>query len=130
MHYHTLDFDGGAGHRRLSVMVAASAPERMRGLLGRPALQAGQGMLLMSCWLIHTFGMGYPIDLVYLRRDGRVVKVTPALAPRRVSGCWRAHCVLELAAGEARRCGIAPGVRLPLAAPRTGGGGRDAANAA
>lgn len=129
MHYHTLDFHTSAGHRVLTVMLAASAPERMRGLLGRPPLQAGQGMLLLSCWLIHTFGMGYPIDLVYLRRDGTVLKVTAALAPRRMSGCWGAHCVLELAAGEAARCGIAAGVQLPLAALRTRGG-RDAANAA
>ncbi|PHV07908.1 hypothetical protein CSQ96_08445 [Janthinobacterium sp. BJB412] len=130
MHFHTLDFATAAGPASLRIMVAANAPERMRGLLGRPALAEGEGMLLLACRLVHTVGMRYPIDLVYLRRDGAVLKVTPALAPRRMGGCWGADCVLELAAGAAARRGIAPGARLPLDGLRPRRGGRDAATAA
>lgn len=111
MHHHVLRIDGGD----LQLMVASTAPERMRGLLGRAPLQGREGMLLLSCRLIHTFGMGYPLDLVYLARDGRVLKVTAALAPRRMDGHWRARHVLEMAAGEAARCRIVPGMVLPLA---------------
>lgn len=110
MHHHLLHTDAGA----IDVMVAASARERMRGLLGRAPLRAREGMLLLSCRMIHTIGMQYPLDLVYLARDGRVLKVTAALAPRRMDGHWRARHVLEMAAGEAARCRIAPGVTLAL----------------
>lgn len=114
MHHYTLRFTGNTGPQSLELLVAASALERMRGLLGRAPLKAAEGMLLLSCRLIHTIGMGYPLDLVYLARDGRVLKVTAALAARRMDGHWRAHSVLEMAAGEAARCGIAAGVQLPL----------------
>lgn len=116
MRHITLEFCGAAGPRALTLMVSESAPERMRGLLGRPMLGPAQGMLLDSCRLIHTFGMRYRLDLVYLNRQGLVLKVTEALAARRIDGHWRAHSVLEMAGGEARRCGIAAGVQLPLAA--------------
>jgi uncharacterized membrane protein (UPF0127 family) len=60
--------------------------------------------------------MRYPIDVVFLRRDGLVLKVAAAVAPRRMRVHWRAHCVLELASGEAARCAIAPGLTLPIGA--------------
>jgi uncharacterized membrane protein (UPF0127 family) len=113
MKRYPMRFQGAHGAHTLNVLQAESMFERMRGLLGRPPLQSGEGMLLRSCNLIHTFGMRYAIDVVFLRRDGRVVKVAHALAPRRASGHLRAHYVLELAAGEAGRRGIARGVRLP-----------------
>ena len=114
MQRHTLRFFGQHGPRAIELLIASTAPERMRGLLGRAPLQAGEGMLLVSCRLIHTFGMGYPLDLVYLARDGHVLKVTAALPKRRMDGHWRAHSVLEMAAGQAQHCGIARGVQLPL----------------
>ncbi|MDN4060561.1 DUF192 domain-containing protein [Massilia sp. YIM B02769] len=113
MRYLTLDLPG-AGNAQLELMMATSTLERMRGLLGRAALGPRQGMLLPHCGMIHTFGMGYPIDVVYLDRRNRVLKVSPALAPRRMDGHWRARTVLELAAGSAAASGIAPGCVLAL----------------
>ena len=112
---HILRFDLGGGPRAIELMVAATARERMRGLLGRRPLQGFEAMLLRSCRLIHTIGMGYPLDLVYLRRDGTVLKVTESLPARRIDGHWRAHSVLEMAGGAAARCGIEVGAKLPLA---------------
>lgn len=107
-------FDGARGRTRLQVATAASMAARLRGLLGRPALGPDEGLLLAPCNLVHTVGMRYAIDVVFLRRDGTVLKVASALPPRRLSGHWRAHRVLELAAGTAARSGIVPGVRLPI----------------
>ena len=109
-----LSFKSTQGEQRLDVSVASSMLSRMRGLLGRPALEGYQGMLLRSCNLVHTFGMRYPIDMVFMRRDGHVLKVSTAVAPRRAQGHMRAHCVLELASGAAKKCGIHPGMRLPI----------------
>lgn len=114
MQRRTVHFDLGCGPQALDVMVAATPLERMRGLLGRAPLQACEAMLLRSCRLVHTIGMGYPLDLVYLQRDGTVLKVTQALPARRIDGHWRAHSVLEMAAGMAARCGIRRGDRLVL----------------
>lgn len=113
-----LPLTGLARPRQLEVALADSPLARMRGLLGRPPLQGGQALMLRPCNLIHTVGMGYAIDVVFLRRDGLVLQVAPHVRPLRVRGHWRAHSVLELAAGEAERCGILPGMVLPLEARR------------
>jgi len=111
MRHLTLDIPDGA---LLHLMMAGSTLERMRGLLGRAALGPREGMLLPHCGMIHTFGMRYPIDVVYLDREHRVLKVSEALAPRRMGGHWRARSVLELAAGSAAACGIRTGTVLAL----------------
>lgn len=94
---------------------AESAGERMRGLLGRRPLAAGEGLLLAPCASIHTFFMRYSIDLVYLDRNGCVVKLVPALPPWRLSMARRAHATLELPAGGALAAGLHPGRRVVFA---------------
>lgn len=118
----SMQFTGAAGTQTVQVLVAGTMRERMRGLLGREALRQREGMLLKSCRLIHTYGMRYPIDVIYLSRNGKVLKVTEALAPRRMSGTWRADSVLEMAAGEACRCGIRIGLQLQVAPAGLGAG--------
>lgn len=114
MRYRALHFDGLCGWRTLELMIADTLFERTRGLLAHAPPGAGQAMVLPSCRLIHTFGMRYPVDAVYLDRHGAVLKVTAALAPYRIDGHVCARDVLELAAGASARWGIAAGVRLPL----------------
>ena len=82
--------------------VAASSWRRMRGLLGRPALSPGQGLLIRPCQGVHTLGMAYPIDVVHLDREVVVRKVLHGLKPWRIGPLvWRASLVLELPAGAA-----------------------------
>lgn len=114
MKRYAMKFQSAFGSQTFDILVAESMFARMRGLLGRPALRSGEGMLLRSCNLIHTFGMRYPIDVVFLRRDGGVVEVASLVKPRRARGHIQAQCVLELAAGEAVRCGIARGLTLSI----------------
>lgn len=82
------------------VAVTQTVLERLRGLLGRPPLQPDQGMWLESCNSIHTFFMGYPLDVVFIDRQQKVCHQVSALKPWRFSGSFRATSVLELAAGE------------------------------
>ena len=88
----------------------------MRGLLGRTGLAAGEGLLLKPCGSVHTFFMRFPIDVVFLDRELAVVAVRPELAPWRTARGKGAKVSLELAAGEAARLRIEPGMRLRLAA--------------
>jgi uncharacterized protein len=87
----------------------------MRGLLGRSDLPRGEGVLLRPASSVHTWFMRFPIDVVFLDRELRVVKVVPQLAPWRVASGRGARAVLELAAGECERRGLRPGDRLVVA---------------
>ena len=88
------------------------ALERMRGLLGRPAPAADTGLLIEPCGSVHTWFMRYAIDVVYLDRDGAVLRVVSAMAPWRMSRQPRARSTLELCAGGAATAAIVPGQRL------------------
>jgi uncharacterized protein len=82
------------------VTLAANPLRRARGLLGRPPLADGEGLLIRPCQGVHTLGMAYPIDVVHLDRDGVVVRVLRELPPWRMGPIvWRSHTVLELPAG-------------------------------
>jgi len=83
--------------------------ERMRGLLARPPLQRDEGLLIAPCASVHTFGMGYPIDIVFLDRDWKIIKMVSRLKPFRTAGCARAAMTLELAAGVADDLALATG---------------------
>ena len=93
-------------------LVADRPLARMRGLLGRTSLPRGEGVLLRPAGSIHTFFMRFPIDAVFVDRDGVVVGVEHELQPWRTARRSGAHAVLELAAGEADARGVAAGQQL------------------
>jgi len=84
----------------------------MRGLLGRRDLPHGEGLMLRPASSVHTAFMRFPIDAVFLDRDGRVLKVARGLRPWKTSARRKARAVLELPAGESERRGIEIGERL------------------
>ena len=92
--------------------VPKSSFARMRGLLGRSGLEPGGGMLIDAAPSVMTFFMRFPIDVVFLDRDRKVVGVRHALRPWRVAGARRAVAALELPAGTAAGAGIEEGAVL------------------
>jgi uncharacterized membrane protein (UPF0127 family) len=94
--------------------VPKSSFARMRGLLGRDGLEPGTGMLIDSAPSVHMFFMRFPIDVVFLDRDRRVVGVRHGLRPWRVAGARRAVAALELPAGAAAAAGVEEGDVLVL----------------
>ncbi len=90
-------------------VLAGDSRARRAGLLGRAALAAGEAMIIAPCQGIHTFGMRFPIDVVGVARDGRVVTIAAAVKPWRVALSWRAFAVLELAAGRCAEAGLTLG---------------------
>ena len=84
----------------------------MRGLLGRDRLERGEGLLLRPASSIHTFFMRFPIDAVFVGRDGTVLGVEHELKPWRMARRRGAKWVLELAAGEADARAVFTGARL------------------
>jgi hypothetical protein len=96
------------------VEVADRGAKRRKGLLERKGLSPEEGLWIVPCEAIHTIGMQFPIDLVYLGRDNRVKKVRNSVPPWRLSACLSAHSVLELAPGTVHRTQTRPGDRLEL----------------
>jgi uncharacterized membrane protein (UPF0127 family) len=97
--------------------LADTAARRMRGLLGRASLEPGEGILLKPAPAIHTWFMRFPIDAVFVDAQLEVVGIREDVRPWRFVRAKGARCVIELAAGESRRLGIATGDRLELAEP-------------
>ena len=112
---HTLMNDRTRSAVALEVDVAATRATRRRGLLGRESIGASEGLLLTPCKAIHTVGMRFPIDVIFIDRDGRAVRIVPALAPWRIAMSARAKAVIELAAGTAAASDIRIGDMLYLA---------------
>ncbi len=92
-----------------SVEVAGSSGKRSKGLLGRKELAKGEALWIVPCEAVHTFGMQFAIDLVYLDRRHRIRKVRSNVAPWRLSACLSAHSVIELAAGTIEETNAEPG---------------------
>jgi uncharacterized protein len=84
------------------VELADTAAKRSKGLLGRSGLPPGHAIWIAPCEAVHTFGMQFAIDLIYLDRQRRIRKIRSNVGPWRVSACLRAHSVIELAAGSVR----------------------------
>lgn len=96
--------------------MAGDSTTRRKGLLGRDALDQDVGFVIAPTQGVHTFGMRFPIDIVGVARDGRVVKVRGEVPPGRLVFAFRAFAILELAAGMARRAAISVGDRLIVVA--------------
>ena len=104
-----IDLTRSDGQPVCRARVARSFAARFRGLMGAADLPAGQGMLFPRTSSVHTHFMRFPIDVVFLDEELRIVAVRPALRPWRMAAAKRARSVLELRAGECERVGLAEG---------------------
>jgi len=94
---------------------AESFLARLVGLMGRSGLEEGEGLLLAPCASVQTLFMRFPIDVIFMDRDARVVRVAPALRPFRLAlGGRGARETLEVAAGTAARSDTTVGDRLAV----------------
>jgi uncharacterized membrane protein (UPF0127 family) len=92
--------------------IADSGAKRNKGLLGRKGLSPGDGLWIVPCQSVHTFGMQFSIDLVYLDRKRRIRKVQENVPPWRISVCFSAHSIIELPSGVIRETKSKAGDRL------------------
>ena len=96
----------------LRVRVAERFWTRALGLLVGKPLDPTEGLLISPCSSIHTMGMRYPIDVVFVDREARVLRVCAAVGMGRMRFARGARAVLELRSGVAAEHGLTPGVRL------------------
>ena len=99
-----------------TVMAAFDSASRRRGLLGLDAMPAGQALIIAPSNAIHTWSMRFAIDVAFITRNGRIVKIRSDVPPRRIAGSLRAYGVIELASGTLRASGTTTGDTLSLVA--------------
>lgn len=88
---------------------------RTLGLLGRNTLDASEGLWLDRCWGVHTVGMKFPIDVVFLDEEFRILSIRTNVR----SGCLavaqaNANHVVELPAGTCEKFDLLCGDRMAL----------------
>ena len=86
------------------VLPALDSRSRRTGLLRHKSLPQGHAMVIAPTSAIHTFFMHFPIDVAFVTRAGRVVKIRAAVRPGRVVLALRSYAVIELPAGTLSRC--------------------------
>lgn len=89
--------------------MANTSELRRRGLLKHNSLEEGDGLWIAPCEAVHCFGMKFAIDVVYLSKQKKILKMRPNMGKNRISFCLRAHSVLELPAGTIEKTGTLVG---------------------
>lgn len=84
------------------MITATSFGARLRGLALRREPPPGVALLIPRCRSVHTFGMRFALDLVWLDGERRVVRIDRAVPPRRVVSCGSARAVVEVASQDRR----------------------------
>ena len=95
-----------------TIAVADTSGTRRTGLLKHSSLPEGHGLWIVPCEGVHTFGMKFPIDVVFLNKKRKVLKIRPDMGRRRLAFCLIAHSVLELPAGTLAATGTQTGDEL------------------
>lgn len=99
-------------HVLASAEVAESHADRRRGLLGRTSLDGA--LVLRPCRWVHTIGMRFPIDVIHLGADGRVLRLTTMPRHRVGRPVLHSASVIEAPAGSAERWGLRVGDRIEV----------------
>jgi uncharacterized membrane protein (UPF0127 family) len=82
-----------------TLIPAFDSKARRQGLLRQDSLPEGSALIIAPSSAIHTFFMRFAIDVAFVARDGRVLKVRGAVPPWRIAGSLRGFAVVELPAG-------------------------------
>ena len=93
---------------------AFDSKSRRKGLLGRDALADSHALVLAPCGSVHTFGMRFPIDVLFVGADGCVIKIVEQLGAWRIAGSLQACITVELSTGSVQRHHVLTGDRLSI----------------
>lgn len=87
----------------LALLVAGDRRSRRRGLAGLDELPTGHALLFERSRSVHTIGMRFALDLLWLDADGALVRLDRDVGARRLRTCLAARAVVEAAAGDGER---------------------------
>jgi hypothetical protein len=97
------------------VTTARGPVSRLVGLIGRRELPTGEALMIQGCAWVHTLFLRFPIDVVYVDRDMRIIRIDRHLRPWSIGcPCGGTSSVIEIAGGTATDIGLAEGDFLRL----------------
>jgi uncharacterized membrane protein (UPF0127 family) len=99
-----------------ALMTAFDSETRRQGLLGRDSMPANSAMIIAPSNAIHTFFMRFAIDVAFVSRNGRVLKIRHAVPPWRMAAALRGYAVIELPPGALERAEVRKGDTLSIIA--------------
>jgi hypothetical protein len=115
----TLEIVTRSGVRPFSVELAVTDEERSKGLMFRKEIPEGYGMLfdfkqdqMVTMWMKNTY---VSLDMIFIKHDGRIARIaenTTVLSEDIIPSGQPVRAVLEVAAGTAKKYGIAPGDKV------------------
>jgi uncharacterized membrane protein (UPF0127 family) len=94
------------------VEIADTSKKRKKGLLKHTGLPPGHGLWIVPCEGVHTFWMKFRIDVVFLNKNRKVLKIRKDMKEWRMAFCLTAHSVLEFPSGTLQQTGTVPGDQL------------------
>ena len=97
-----------------NVFVADTFLTRLKGLLATKQLEAGKGLVIRPCSSIHTVGMNYDIDVIFIGADDNVLKVVSKMPANMFALCLKSSYVIELPAGTIEATGTTVGDKISL----------------
>ena len=86
--------------------------ERLRGLLGSKQLASDEALLIAPCSSVHTFGMRFAIDVLFLDKQYFILKTVSSLKPWRFAGAAGCSMVVEMAENSIESLNISAGQQL------------------
>lgn len=96
------------------VEAALDSKSRRTGLLGRDTFADSHALVLAPCGAVHTFGMRFAIDVLFVDADGTVLKIVEALGAWRMAASLRACITVELPTGSVQRLDVRTGDRMSI----------------
>ena len=97
-----------------TLLTAFDSASRRKGLLKHDFLPEGSALIIAPSNAIHTFFMRFAIDVAFVSRDGRVLKVRPNVPPWRMAAALRGFAVIEMPVGALARADIQSGDALRI----------------
>ncbi|MDD4295198.1 MAG: DUF192 domain-containing protein [Candidatus Omnitrophica bacterium] len=98
-----------------NAVIAESFMQRLVGLLGRFNLPADEALVFYNAPSIHMFFMKIPLDIIYLDKHMKIVKLVKDLKPWQMSSCYKAKVTIEASVGLIERCDLRLGQTLIIA---------------
>ncbi len=99
----------------INIVMAQTFFTRLKGLMFHKSLKAGEGLLLRPCNMIHTFGMRFPLDVVFLSEEYEVLEIIENIKPNKMAPMIKeAVITLELPVGTVKNASIHKGDQLVL----------------
>lgn len=92
---------------------AGSLSSQLKGLIGRRKFENGSAMIFPGCKQVHTFFMQFPIDILFINKDRKVIKIIENLDPGKITGYVKdSSDIIELPSHTVFDCRIVIGDEL------------------